>query len=190
MANLWKNTANQKIAVRAWDKSTGAAKTGDAANITAQISKDGGTAAATNDVNPTEVDATDHPGLYVFDMTQAETNADLVSLTAKSSTSDVVLDPIDFHTLPANLKLMYENAIVLGSISDAGPTTTDFDTGLSETTDDHYNNLYLVFITGPNAGLSRKISDYDGTSKNITLAVATVETPTNGDLFMILGRSE
>ena len=52
-------------------------KTGDRLNITAQISKDGGASAPLNQTNPAELDATNQPGIYVFDLTQAETNADL-----------------------------------------------------------------------------------------------------------------
>jgi hypothetical protein len=70
---VYKNKISQKVACFAYDSTDGSAKTGDAAQITAQISKDGAATAATNDVNPTELDATDAPGIYIFDMTQAET---------------------------------------------------------------------------------------------------------------------
>ena len=95
---FYKNVASQKIAVFAWDTNADEEKTGDAANITAQISKDGAATAATNDVNPTELDATDAPGIYLFDMTQAETNADLVLLFAKSATSDIKMEPVSIYT--------------------------------------------------------------------------------------------
>ena len=95
---MFKNVASQKVAVFAWDQSSGAAKTGDAANISAQISLDGAATAATNDVAPTELDATDAPGIYIFDMTQAETNADLVVIAPVSSTSDIVLRPVIVYT--------------------------------------------------------------------------------------------
>lgn len=97
---FYKNTASQKIPVYAIDTATLQPKTGDAANITAQLSIDGGTSAATNDTNPTELDAADHPGVYLFDMTQAETNGDLIALTAVSSTSNVFLLPVLFYTEP------------------------------------------------------------------------------------------
>lgn len=97
---IYKNIASQKIAVYAHDTAADAPKTGDAANITAQISKDGGTTAATNDANPTELDATDAPGIYLFDMTQAETNADLIVLQADSSTADISIEPVIIYTLP------------------------------------------------------------------------------------------
>jgi len=89
---LVKNAA-QKIHVYAYDSTTGAAKTGDAGNITAYVSLDG-TANAVDDTNPAEVDATNMPGVYVFDLTEAETDCDAFALYAKSSTSDVRLEPI------------------------------------------------------------------------------------------------
>jgi hypothetical protein len=95
---LYKNVASQKIPVFAWDTANDAPKTGNAAAITAQISKDGGACAATNDTNPTELDATDAPGIYIFDMLQAETNADMVVLFAKSSTADITLEPVILWT--------------------------------------------------------------------------------------------
>jgi len=97
---FYKNKASQKIGVFAYDEVVGAAKTGDAANITGQISKDYGSAAATNDTNPTEHDATNFPGLYVFDITQTESNCDVISLKAKSSTANVVFEILTFHTEP------------------------------------------------------------------------------------------
>lgn len=97
---VYKNVSGQKIAIFAYDSTTGDEKTGDAANITAQISLNGGTTAATNDVNPTELDATDAPGIYIFDLTQAETNADLIVVSAVSSTADVEIDPVIIYTTP------------------------------------------------------------------------------------------
>lgn len=97
---MFKNVASQKVAVFAWDNAAGSAKTGDASNISAQISKDGAATSATDDVNPTELDATDAPGIYIFDMLQTETNADLVVIAPVSSTSDIVLRPIIIYTNP------------------------------------------------------------------------------------------
>ena len=95
---MFKNVASQKVAVFAWDNAAGVAKTGDAANISAQISKDGAATAATNDLAPTELDSTDAPGIYIFDMLQAETNADLIVIAPVSSTTDVVLRPVIIYT--------------------------------------------------------------------------------------------
>ena len=95
---MFKNVASQKVAVFAWDNAAGSAKTGDAANISAQISKDGAATAATDDAAPDELDATDAPGIYIFNMLQAETNADLVVIAPVSSTDDIVLRPVIIYT--------------------------------------------------------------------------------------------
>jgi len=95
---VYKNVASQKIAMYAWDGASGEAKTGDASNITAQISIDGGSSGALNDTNPTEIDAVNHPGIYIFDLTQEETNGDLLNITPISSTNDVVINPIIIYT--------------------------------------------------------------------------------------------
>lgn len=121
---LYKDTGSQKIAVFAYTASTGAAKTGDAANITAYISKDFGSATATNDVNPTELDATNMPGWYVFDLTQAETNAEVIVLAPKSGTSGVVLDQLQVFTQYASLSTLATPAQVNAEMVDALSTDT------------------------------------------------------------------
>lgn len=97
---MFKNKAGQKVAVFAWDSTTGAPKTGDAANITAYVSKDGGSPAASNDVNPTELDATNAKGVYLFDPTQAESNADCIVWAPVSSTTGVHIEPVIIYTVP------------------------------------------------------------------------------------------
>jgi len=95
---MYKNLAGQKFVVTAWDGANGTWKTGDASNITAQISKDCGASAATDDVNPTELDATNHPGVYYFNALQAESNADLIVVTPVSSTPDISFEPLRLYT--------------------------------------------------------------------------------------------
>ena len=94
-----KNTVG-KVFVRAYNEITGADKTGDAANITCQVSLDGGAYAASNDTNPTEVDATDDPGLYYFDNTAAEVNGVMSVWRAVSATADIKLSPVDVSVAP------------------------------------------------------------------------------------------
>lgn len=96
---IYKNKASQKLLVYATDLA-GDPVTGKATNITAYLSKDGGAASATNDTNPTEVDATNLKGFYAFDTTQAETNADVLVLTASCSTANVFLEPVVVYTEP------------------------------------------------------------------------------------------
>ena len=239
-----KNTAAQGLYVYAHDTAADAAKTGDAANITATISLDGAAAGATNDTNPTEIGG----GVYWFALTQAETNAGALALVPVSATGDVVLDPIivltqeavityqsgDAHaivnhvdygnaklvrsTTPANTLTVDASHQALADVNavsgdstaadrleaildatpggavvddnDPDPTATAFETNLTEATNDHYNGAFVVFTSGALLGQSRKISDYDGTSKVLTVAAAFTEAPTAGDTFLILGRSE
>ena len=97
-----KNTAGQKFNVLAISTATGLPVTGDATNITAQISKDSGTFAAVADTNPTELDATNAPGVYVFDLTQAETNGDVLTIIPTSTTANVQLDMLNIYTVVLN----------------------------------------------------------------------------------------
>lgn len=99
---MYKNTASQKLIVSVKD-ADGDLVSGDGSNITAIISKDGASTNATNDVNPTEIGTT---GFYAFDLTQAETNADLILLIATTSTPDCTIEPVTIYTnnKEANLK--------------------------------------------------------------------------------------
>ena len=53
---MYKNVASQKWVVFAFDRTDNTPKTGDAANITAEISIDGAAGGATDDTNPTELE--------------------------------------------------------------------------------------------------------------------------------------
>ena len=100
---IYKNVASQKLAVYAYTASTGAAKTGDAANITCYESINWGAADQLDDTNPTELDSTNMPGWYVFDLTQAETNGEVLVFAPKSATSGVVLEQVQVFTLDATI---------------------------------------------------------------------------------------
>lgn len=99
---MFKNVTGQKIRVFAFDTMTGAAKTGDAANITAYVNKDWGGATVLGDTSATEIDATNAKGCYLFDLTQAETNADALDFTAKSTTANISIVPQLIYTFPAS----------------------------------------------------------------------------------------
>ena len=81
---MQKNIASQQFIVFAWNVTTNLPVTGDAANITATISKDFAADVATDDVNPTET----QKGFYVFDATQAESNANDIQIFPSSVTAD------------------------------------------------------------------------------------------------------
>ena len=108
MSGLQKNVAGQKWRVYAWDITTGAAKTGDAANITAKIAKDWAALAATDDVNPTESEN----GYYHFDLTQAESNADVLDFSPESSTANIQVRGVPESLFPIPFTLNYLAASV------------------------------------------------------------------------------
>ena len=98
-----KNTAGKWIVFAFGDPDNatpGEPITGDAANITANIRIDGGAANAVDDTNPTELE----DGYYVFDITAAEANGDLLSMHPASSTANVIVIgvPGAVWTRPAN----------------------------------------------------------------------------------------
>lgn len=101
-----RNTASQKIQVFAYDYSTGAPKTGDAANLTAYLKKDSGAITALTDTSATEVSSTNAPGWYEFDISQTETNAVDLLVTGKSSTSNVVVVGFRTATVPPNFSTL------------------------------------------------------------------------------------
>jgi hypothetical protein len=66
----------------------------------------------------------------------------------------------------------------------ASSTTTAVITNLTEATDDHYNGRVITFTSGALAGQSSSISDYNGTTKTLTV-VALTEAPAENDEFVI-----
>ena len=99
-----KNTAGQKVRFFFFDYTTGAPKTGDAANLTAYVAKDRGSLTALTDTSATEISSSNQPGVYEFDVSQAETNATVLDFSCKSSTASVVSIPLlNVFTLPPNL---------------------------------------------------------------------------------------
>lgn len=67
----------------------------------------------------------------------------------------------------------------------SGSTTTTIKTNLSATDNDFYNGRTIVFTSGTQAGEAKIITDYNGTSKDITVAALTL-APANADTFVIV----
>jgi hypothetical protein len=125
-----RNTASQSVQLFAYDYSTGAPKTGDAANLTAYVMKDSGALTALTDTSAAEVSATNAPGWYEFDVTQGETDAVDLLFTAKSSTANVVVVGFRTTTVPANFALFsVDSNGRVDVIKVAGTTQTARDIG-------------------------------------------------------------
>jgi len=84
--------------------------------------------------------------------------------------------------------LLTSGLAVSGAVSDAGPAITDFDTDLTEATDNHYNGMLLMFIDGPNAGQAHVIDDYGGAAKNVSFLAGDqwTDVPVDANSFVIL----
>lgn len=131
---MFKNVASQKFIVFAFDATTNVPKTGDAANITAYVSKDYGAVTVLGDTSATEMDATNAPGYYLFDGTQSETNADTILVSGKSSTANIKIigAPATIFTDPPNKTSMsIDSNGRLDVIKVAGTTQTARDIGAS-----------------------------------------------------------
>jgi hypothetical protein len=74
--------------------------------------------------------------------------------------------------------------------SDAGNTASTFKTDLTESTNDHWVDVFVVFITGSLLGQCHKVTDYNGTTKFLTFTSPGVFTaaPSAGDRFLIINR--
>ena len=111
----------------------------------------------------------------------------------KSQTDKLTFDG-DNH-LAGNLKKISDSAAaadnleagtlaLVRSTCASGSTTTVIETNLTEATNDHYNGRAITFYNGNLAGQSREILDYNGVTKQITVAALT-EAPANTDAFVI-----
>lgn len=135
-----KNTAGKWIVFAFQDEggtNPGEPVTGDAANITANIRIDGGAANAVDDLNPTELE----DGYYVFDITAAEANGDLLLIAPQSATANVnvIGVPAAVWTVPANF-----NDLAVTSIT--GLTSAD-----------------IISISGDSVAADNLEAQYDGT---------------------------
>jgi hypothetical protein len=86
-----KNRA-QRWFVSCIDADTNRLASGQAASITATLSKNEGSFSATSDINPTEVGTS---GTYYFELTANETNANTVDIVAVHSSAKYVMRPVD-----------------------------------------------------------------------------------------------
>lgn len=121
---MFKNTASQKVTLFAFDSATGEAKTGDAANLTFYVSKDDGAVTALGDTSAVEDDSTNAKGNYTCDVTQAETNADKLKFTGKSSTAGIVVVPLTIYTAPNRFSTLVidANGLADANAVKIGPT--------------------------------------------------------------------
>lgn len=77
-----------------------------------------------------------------------------------------VIDGIVDSLLARSVPLTVTTCVV---VDDAANTASTFETNLAETDDDHWNGAFLLAASGDLAGQVRRVTDYDGTTKFITV---------------------
>lgn len=166
---MFKNVASQKLTVFAFDATTNLPKDGDAANLTAYVNKDDGGATVLGDTSAAEIDATNAKGYYTFDLTQAETNADKLHFTGKSSTANIVVIgvPAVVYTLPANL-----TSTTLGNL-DAAVSTRASQSSL-DTLDDYVDTEIAAILAAVDTEIAAILAVI-GTPVNSSIA-ADIQT--------------
>lgn len=171
---MFKNVA-AKFIVFAFDATTNVPKTGDAANITAYVSKDYGSVTVLGDTSATEMDATNAPGYYLFDAAQAETNADCLHISGKSSTSNikVIGAPAVLYTRPTTGWLAPTTAGRTLDVSAGGEAGLDWANVGSPTT--------TLALTGTTIAVTQKV-DVDTIKTNPVVNAGTITFPTTATL--------
>jgi hypothetical protein len=79
--------------------------------------------------------------------------------------------------------------MITGTVDDAtfSPTTTAFETSITEATSDHFNSRVLVFTGGNLQYQLATITDYVLANSKGKFTVSTLtEAPADGDAFVIL----
>jgi len=69
---------------------------------------------------------------------------------------------------------------------DGGNSATQFESDLTDATDDHWKDAYCLFISGTLAGQVKKITAYDGTTKILSFTSGFTGTPSNGDIAVVI----
>ena len=176
---------------------------------TVKLAKNGGILTARNSVTAITHDA---DGYYAVELNATDTGT-LGGLQAVSTDSANIL-PV-YHELmvvPANiwdsmiggtdliqsdLTQITASAIAAANLSQStlgivpgacvsGSTNASIVTNLTETTDNHYKDRAIIFLTGALTGQGIRITGYTGATKTLTVQNVTADAPANGDTFVIV----
>jgi hypothetical protein len=180
---MLKNVSGQKVTLFAFDTTTGAPVTGDAANLTFYVTKDDGSVTALTDTSAAELSSTNAKGWYTCDLTAAETNATKLLFSGKSSTADIeVVGQLIYTT-----DLKWFGIINTGTLAAVTSTAiVDLASGASSN-DDAYLGCFLQ-PTGGTGGDQNgsNVVDYVGADRRVTLSPVldqTVSTDTTYYMF-------
>lgn len=160
----------------AWNSSTNAPVTGDVANHTLRLVKDGTSAAPTN--TPTEVDAVNAKGVYKLVLTSAETLFDVVTVCGVSATANVVL-------ISTQVGFESTGVVTAGTAAAAAAGTLTLATG--DGAKCAIGNTVEVFSATAGAGQARVILGI--ATDVVTLDQPWTTTPTGTVLYRVYATS-
>lgn len=137
-----------------------------------------------------EVDSTNMPGNYRFDLPDAAqaTGADWVVISIKVAGCYVFFQLFYLTGETATLlnRVLDATEIRRAAVNDAAASTTKFISNLTETDNDFWNRGAILFTSGNNSGQMRRIKDYNGSTKEITVQTILNAAPANADTFVIV----
>jgi hypothetical protein len=173
---LLKNTTSQGIYLYAYVLATGAADTGDAANITGHYTLDGTDHAGFSATNPTEIGA----GVYWQPLAQAETNGNAIAYRWASSTSGVQIAPV--FVLTTGVSLPVAAPAASGGLLTLG-------TGTGQLNVDGSGNAYanVAKINSIATASVTTVSAYVGTTQPVNFSGTGASAYVESDLRTILG---
>lgn len=192
MHTLKKSTAHDIVIVM--EDSAGSFKTGLTLTITASKN-----AAAFASISPTVTELSNGSYKVALTTSHTDTVGELwLYVTATGAEPQYVfctVEPsVNIHTIngssAAAATLAAFWAAQAYSQAQAGASTTITLVSGANATNDFYNDMAIVLISGTGAGQVRKISDYNGSSKVATVDTAWATNPDNTTTYIILGRIE
>ena len=141
------------------------------------VSKDDGTFAALT-TTPT-VDPSGSVQVKI-ELSATEMQADVVSVVCQDTAGDQWFDQrIDIHT----------TRVPYAEVDSVTSATIFASSDLSlSSTDDAYNDAFVAFLSGTNAGLAAKITDYTGATRTFTVE-SGLASPSVSDKFIVLGKA-
>lgn len=117
--------------------------------------------------------------------------ADAVAISGSTTAADNV--EANISNLDAAVSTVVARLIALtlttGAVAtDGSNSATSFKTDLSSAVDNFWNDALLLITSGALAGQVKKITDYDGTSKFVTVETGFTSTPADAVTFAIINR--
>ena len=135
-------------------------------------------------------------GLYRIDWPDIWTDAvkSVVNLIVVCSGCDTVFQEVEITGLPAVVAgatggLQIVGAAITGAVAtDGGNSATVFKTTLTSAVDNFYNDCLLLITSGAMIGQVKKITDYDGANKIVTVGTGFTATPADAVTFLVVNQ--